>query len=118
MAKKPDRAFDVTCPCCRAVLTVDPEVKAVLQHSPPPRTGPAPPPPPPPAARPPAPTRPPPRERGGGPVKGAQAQREARFREAAEAEKSKEQVLARKFEAGLKRAKDLPDPRPPPIDLD
>jgi len=101
MAKKPDRAFDVTCPCCRAVLTVDPEVKAVLQHSPPPRTGPA-------ASL----------DKAMAAVKGAQAQREARFREAAEAEKSKEQVLARKFEAGLKRAKDLPDPGPRPIDLD
>ena len=93
--------FQVTCPCCRAVLTVDPEVKAVLHHAPPPRTGPA-------GSL----------DKAVEAVKGAQAQREARFREAAEAEKSKEQVLARKFEAGLKRAKDLPDPGPRPIDLD
>ncbi len=95
------KEFQVTCPCCRAVLTVDAEVKAVLHHTPPPRTGPA-------ASL----------DKAMEAVKGAQAQREARFREAAEAEKSKERVLARKFEAGLKRAKDLPDPGPRPIDLD
>ena len=94
--------FEVACPCCRAVLTVDPEVRAVIQHAPPPRTGPA-------ASL----------DKAMESLRGAQAQREARFREAAEAEKSKEQVLARKFEAGLKRAKDSPDPPGPrPIDLD
>lgn len=96
------KEFQVACPCCRAVLTVDPEVRAVIQHAPPPRTGPA-------ASL----------DKAMESLRGAQAQREARFREAAEAEKSKDQVLARKFEAGLKRAKDSPDPPGPrPIDLD
>jgi len=94
-------SFDVTCPCCRAVLTVDPEVKAVLQHTPPPRRGPA-------SSL----------DKAMEALKGQQAAREARFREAAEAEKTKDQVLARKFEAGLKRAKDSPDPVLRPIDLD
>ena len=26
-------AFDVTCPCCSAVLKVDPEQKAVIAHT-------------------------------------------------------------------------------------
>jgi hypothetical protein len=96
------KEFQVACPCCRAVLTVDPEIRAVIQHAPPPRTGPA-------ASL----------DKAMETLRGAQAQREARFREAAEAEKSKEQVLSRKFEAGLKRAKDSPDPPGPrPIDLD
>ncbi len=102
MAKgKPAPSFEVACPCCRAVLTIDPEVRAVLQHTAPPRTGPA-------ASL----------DKAMEALKGEQARREARFREAAEAEKAKDQVLARKFEAGLKRAKDMPDPGPRPIDLD
>jgi hypothetical protein len=63
--------FQVTCPCCRAVLTVDAEVKAVLHHTPPPRTGPA-------ASLDKAMEA----SRGAGPAGGA-------LREAAEAEKSK-----------------------------
>src|SRR5215510_5767452 len=101
MAKERTPAFDVTCPACRAVLSVDPEIKAVIHHSPPPRSGPA-------ASL----------DKAMEALKGAQAQREARFRDAAEAERNKEQVLGRKFEAGLKRAKDMPDPGPRPIDLD
>ena len=101
MAKERSPEFEVTCPACRAVLTVDPEVKTVLHHSPPPKTGPA-------ASL----------DKAMEALKGAQAKREARFRDAAEAEKNKEQVLGRKFEAGLKRAKDMPDPGPRPIDLD
>ncbi|HEV8309470.1 MAG TPA: hypothetical protein VGW35_17555 [Methylomirabilota bacterium] len=101
MAKPKAAAFDLTCPSCRAILTIDPEVKAVLQHSPPPRTGPA-------SSL----------DKAMEALRGEQGRREARFREAAEAEKSKEQVLTRKFEAGLKRAKDSPPPGPRPIDLD
>ena len=93
--------FDVTCPCCRAVLTVDPEVKAVIAHTQPPRTGPA-------ASL----------DKAMEALKGQQAAREARFRQAAEAEKTKDQLLSKKFEQGLKRAKDSPDPYPRPIDFD
>ena len=101
MTKDELAAFDVTCPSCRAVLTIDPEIRAVLQYTPPPKTGPA-------SSL----------DKAMEALKAQQAAREARFREAAEAEKSKEQVLTRKFEAGLKRAKDSPDPGPRPIDLD
>jgi hypothetical protein len=101
VAKHKPAAFDVTCPACRSVLTVDPEVKAVLAHTPPPRTGPA-------SSL----------DKAMEALRGQQAAREARFKEAAEAEKTKDQVLSRKFEAGLKRAKDMPDPGPRPIDLD
>ena len=53
-----------------------------------------------------------------GALREAEARRDARFREAAEAEKDKADVLARKFQAGLKRAKDTPDPPIRPFDLD
>lgn len=95
------KSFEVTCPCCGAVLTIDPELRAVLQHAPPPRSGPL-------SSL----------DRAMEAVKGEQAKREARFREATEAEKSKEQLLSRKFEAGLRRAKDDPERPLRPIDLD
>ena len=101
MPTEKDASFDVKCPCCQATLTIDAEVRAVLHHAPPPKTGPA-------ASLDTAMER----------LKGEQARRDARFREAAEAEKSRDQVLSRKFADGLKRAKDMPDPGPRPIDLD
>ena len=94
-------SFQVTCPCCRAVLTVDPQVRAVLQHAPPPKTGSA-------SSL----------DKALQALKGAESRRDAAFHEAAEAEKSKGQVLSRKFDAGLKRAKDEPGRPLRPIDLD
>ena len=101
MAKGKTPQFEVSCPACRAILTVDPEVRTVLHHRPPPRTGPA-------SSL----------DKAMEALKGAQAEREARFRDAAAAERNKEEILGRKFQAGLKRAKDMPDPGPRPIDLD
>ena len=98
MAEEP---FQVACPACRAVLTVDPQVRAVLQHAPPPKTGPA-------SSL----------DKALQALKGAEGRRDAAFRGAAEAEKSKGQVLDRKFDAGLKRAKDEPGRPVRPIDLD
>ena len=101
MAEPKRPSFDVTCPCCRAVLTVDPEVRAVLSHALPARTGPA-------SSL----------DKAMEGLRGEHARREARFREAAEAEKQKADLLARKFDAGLKRAKDSPDPPRRAIDYD
>lgn len=99
MAKRAD-SFEVTCPLCRARLTLDGGLQAVVHHEPPPKTGPA-------------------GDLGEAvkAVHGEAARREARFKEAAEAEKGKEKLLERKFREGLKRAKDTPPP-PRPIDLD
>jgi hypothetical protein len=94
-------AFDVTCPCCKAILTVDPEVRAVLTHREPPRSGPL-----------------STLDKAVDALKGAGARREAAFRQAAEAERTKSDVLSRKFGEGLKRAQDDPDPPIRPIDLD
>lgn len=93
--------FELTCPCCQAVLTVDPELRTVLRHAPPPRTGPA-------ASL----------DAALQALRGAGAQREARFREAQAAERTKAARLARKFQAGLERAKDSDDRPLRPIDLD
>jgi hypothetical protein len=87
--------IEVTCPCCQARLTVDPQLAVVLSHV--------------------------------APVKAApdvdisdaariladQAQRrEDKFRESWEAERKKEDVLARKFEENLRKAKEQPLQKP------
>jgi hypothetical protein len=95
MAKKPPAPIEVTCPCCEAKLTVDPELAVVLSHVAPPRPAPnvdiddA--------AR----------------ILAEQAQkREDKFRNSWEAESKKEDVLNRKFEEALKKAKDQPVEKP------
>lgn len=95
MAKKSSATIDVTCPCCQAKLRVDPQLAVVLSHEAPPQalpdvdlTD---------TAR----------------ILGEQArQREERFRQSWEAEQKKEDVLARKFEEGLKKAKEGPVEKP------
>jgi hypothetical protein len=101
MGNQRSTTFEVTCPCCKAILTVDAEVRAVLAHREPPRTGPL-------ASL----------DKAMDHLRGAGARREAAFRQAAEAERTKSDVLSRKFGEGLKRAKDDPDPPIRPIDLD
>jgi hypothetical protein len=101
MGTQPSASFDVVCPCCKAILTVDPEVRAVLGHREPPRSGPL-------ASL----------DKAVDALRGAGARREAAFRQAAEAERTKGDVLSRKFGEGLKRAKDDPNPPVRPIDLD
>jgi hypothetical protein len=95
MAKKSEPTFDVDCPCCSAKLTVDRALGVVLSHVPPPR---------PPSsvdlddtAR----------------MLREQAESvEAKFRASVEAERTKEDVLARKFAENLKKAKDAPVEKP------
>jgi len=100
-AKKRAAAFDVTCPCCQAVLTVDPDVREVLAHRVPEKKGPL-------SSL----------DKAMEALRGADERREAAFRQAAEAERNKGEVLTRKFGEGLKRAKDSPDPPVRPFDFD
>ncbi len=86
---------EVICPCCHAKLTIDAQLAVVLSHEVPPRAAPdvdisdA--------AR----------------ILEEQAKRrEDKFRESWEAEKKKEEVLTRKFEEALKKAKDQPVEKP------
>jgi len=95
MTKKSADTFETPCPCCQAKLTIDRTLGVVLSHVPPPR--------PPPSvdlddtAR----------------LLREQAEAvEAKFRASVEAEKMKEDVLARKFAEGLKKAKDAPIEKP------
>lgn len=96
-----DGAFTLTCPCCEARLTVDPELRTVIGHEAPPR----------------------PRtvtdlSAALGALGSKAAEREARFRQQLQAEAEKSRVLDRKFQEGLRRAKDSPDPPRRPFDLD
>ncbi len=95
MAKDRQDTFDVECPCCRARLIVDREIGAVLAHT--------------------APPRPPSSVDLDDTARMLQAHEdavEAKFRASVEAEKTKEDVLARKFAEGLKKAKDAPVEKP------
>ncbi len=95
MAKKSVPPVEVTCPCCRARLTVDPQLAVVLSHVAPPRAAPD------------------VDISDASRILAEQAQRrEEKFRESWEAEKKKEEVLTRKFEEALKKAKDQPLEKP------
>jgi len=101
MAKK-ESAFEVACPCCGAVLKVDSATHAVIAHT--------------------APVRP---KTFGDLDEAARAmkeqdhRRDSIFKQSVEAEKNKADLLEKKFQEAMKRAKDAPDtPRIRDIDLD
>jgi hypothetical protein len=105
MAKAPvaKGMFEVECPCCDAVLTIDVETRAIIAHT--------------------VPVKPPPIEDLAAEVaklKGEGARRDEVFRKNFEAEKSHGKVLEKKFDELFKRAKENPDAPPPmrEIDLD
>src|SRR6202163_4778780 len=95
MGKKSAPPVEVTCPCCQAKLTVDPELAVVLSHVPPPKAA------------------------HGVDIDDASRileeqarKREDKFRDSWAAENKKEDVLNRKFEEALKKAKDQPVDKP------
>ena len=95
------KSFTIPCPCCEARLTIDPELGAVIAHEEPPRK----------------------RsiadlDKALGSLGARAAEREARFREQMQAEAQKGKVLDRKFQEGLKKAKDSPDPPRRPFDFE
>jgi hypothetical protein len=93
--KKPAAPIEVTCPCCQSRLTVDAQLAAVLSHVPPPKRAPD------------------VDISDSARILAEQAQRrEDKFRESWEAESKKEDVLARKFEEALKKAKQEPVEKP------
>jgi hypothetical protein len=93
--------FDVECPCCQAILKIDPETSAIIAHT--------------------VPEKPPPIQDLAAEVaklKGAGARREEFFQKSFEAEKSHGKVLEKKFDELFKRAKENPDLTPPKRDID
>ncbi len=95
MAKQNSENLHVTCPCCRAKLTVDPVFGAVLSHEVPVKAGP------------------------NVDLTDAQKilaeqnrQREDKFADSWFQETNKEDILAKKFEEAMKKAKDAPAGKP------
>jgi acyl-CoA reductase-like NAD-dependent aldehyde dehydrogenase len=93
--------FAVACPDCGAMLKIDPATRAVIAHTPAPRKktfedfDAA--------------TR---------ALREQEARKESLFRQAVDAEKNKEDVLAIKFAEALKKAKETPDVGKPLRDFD
>jgi hypothetical protein len=102
MSQKPIEPFTVACPCCQAKLRVDPELRAVLSFEPPPEE-----------------RRIKDLSEGVKGLKDEAVQRQAKFEESLKAQKGKKDLLDKKFQDALKKAKDEPITKPTrDIDLD
>lgn len=98
---KPASPFDVTCPDCGAILKVDPATRSVIAHTPAPRK----------------------KtfedfEAATRALKEQEERKQALFRQSVEAEKNKGDVMAKKFEEALRRAKESKDDGRPLRDFD
>ncbi len=100
MAKKP-QAFEVTCPCCGAVLKVDAESEAVIAHT--------------------APVKPKTFndiEEAARAMKEQDSRRESIFRQSVENQKHASDLLEKKFQEAIRKAKESPDTGKPIRDFD
>ena len=89
---KSSQPFEVGCPCCGAVLKVDPGTKAVISHV--------------------APIKPKmfaDLDAAAKAMREQDVRKESIFRQAVDAEKNKTDLLEKKFQEAVKRAKDMPD---------
>jgi hypothetical protein len=96
-----DEAFEVTCPDCGAMLKVDPVTRAIIAHTLAPRkrmfedfTD---------AAK---------------ALREADARRESLFAQSVDAQKNRDDVMAKKFAEAVKKAKETPDTGKPLRDFD
>ncbi len=101
-AAKSTPAFEVGCPCCGAVLKVDPATQAVIAHT--------------------APVKPKTfsdLEEAARVMREQDSRKESIFQQSVQAEKNKADLLEKKFQEAMKRAKEAPDtPRIRDFDLD
>jgi ribulose kinase len=100
MAKKPAN-FDVTCPCCSAVLKIDIEARAVIAHT--------------------AAVKPKmfnDMEAAAKAMREQDNRRESIFQQSMEAQKNASSLLEKKFQEALKKAKESPDTGKPIRDFD
>jgi hypothetical protein len=100
VAKNPPN-FEVTCPCCSALLKVDMETRAVIAHTA--------------AVK--------PRmfadmEDAARAMKEQDTRRESIFRQSVEAQKHASELLEKKFQEAVKKAKESPDTGKPIRDFD
>ena len=92
-AKKPDIRLE--CPCCGARLVIDPALEKVISHEMPPRQSNA-----------------PDLDHAAALLREQRERREAIFKQSTEDEKTKSQLLERKFAEALKKSKDEPVTKP------
>jgi ribulose kinase len=100
MAKK-GKTFEVTCPCCNAVLKVDSESEAVIAHAAavkPKMFGDI--------------------EEAARAMKEQDSRRDSIFRQSVEAQKHASDVLEKKFQEAVRKAKETPDTGKPIRDFD
>jgi len=100
MPKRP-QTFEVTCPCCSAVLKVDSESQAVIAHTAavkPKMFGDI--------------------EEAARAMKEQDSRRESIFRQSVEAQKHASDLLEKKFQEAIKKAKETPDTGKPIRDFD
>jgi hypothetical protein len=91
--KTPD--IQLECPCCGARLVIDPALRKVIAHEAPPKH-----------------TNAPDLDHAAMLLREQAERREAIFRKSSEDEKSKSQLLDRKFSEALKKSKDEPITKP------
>jgi Zn-finger nucleic acid-binding protein len=101
MARKNTDLFAVQCPCCKAELQIDPEVKAVISHKE--------------AEKPKTFSD---LEAAVSRFKGEADRREEAYRKSVLEQKDHQKVLDRKFDELFKKAKENPDEPPPKRDID
>ena len=95
------KAFEITCPCCSALLKVDPGAHAVIAHT---------------AAA--APKMFADFEDAARAMREQNSRKESVFRQAVEAQKNSADLLEKKFQEAVKRAKESPDTGKPIRDFD
>jgi ribulose kinase len=95
------QAFEVTCPCCNAMLKVDPQTRAVISHT--------------------AAVKPKmfeDIEAAARAMKEQDSRRDSIFRQSVEAQKHASDLLEKKFQEAVKKAKESPDTGKPIRDWD
>ena len=100
MAKR-ESSFDVTCPCCGAVLKVDSATQGVISHV--------------------APVKPKMfqyMEEAARAMKEQDGRRDSIFRQSVEAQKHASELLEKKFQEAVKKAKETPDTGKPIRDFE
>ena len=100
MAKNID-PFEIGCPCCGALIKVDPGLKSVIAHTPPkhPKTFEN-------------------LEAAAKAMKEQDQRRESLFQQSVEAQKNSADLLEKKFQEAVKKAKETPDTGRPLRDID
>jgi hypothetical protein len=96
-----DSSFDVTCPCCGAVMKIDPATRGVIAHT--------------------APVKPKTfndMEEAARAMREQDTRRDSIFNQSMEAQKHSAELLEKKFQEAVKKAKETPDTGRPIRDFD